>query len=80
MKIAFIFAVLAVAANLFFIWYAKRKGLKTKTNAYSQGYLNTPEVKQLKQSAAAELNISVEELDRLSAEEIKQLAKKKELI
>ena len=90
MKIAFIFAVLAVAANLFFIWYAKRKGLKTKSDessnhkdgsyAYSQGYLNTPEVKQLKQSAAAELNISVEELNRLSAEKIKQLAKKKELI
>ncbi len=90
MKIAIVFAVVSVAANIFLIWYAKRKyhkakadessNLKDGSNAYSYGYLNTPEVKQLKQSAAAELSISIEELDRRSAEEVTQLAKEQELI
>ena len=42
--------------------------------------MNTPEASQLRQSAATELNISVEELDRMSAEEVKQLAKEQKLI
>ncbi|MGD8257585.1 MAG: hypothetical protein PVG70_07130 [Desulfobacterales bacterium] len=90
MKIVFIFAAVAVAANLFFIWYAKRKSHKTKADesshledsskAYSKEFLDSEEVKALKQSAAAELSISIEELDRMSVEEITQLAKEKELI
>jgi len=90
MKIVFIFAAVAVAANLFFIWYAKRKSHKTKadessqlkdgSHAYSKGFFDSEEGKKLKQSAAAELSITIEELDRLSVEEITELAKKKELI
>jgi len=90
MKIVFIFAAVAVAANLFFIWYAKRKGHKTKADesshlkessmAYSKEFLDSEEGKALKQSAAAELSISIEELDRMSVEEIIQLAKEKDLI
>ena len=67
MKIVFIFAAVAVAANLFFIWYAKRKSHKAKADesshlkdssiAYSKGFLDSEEVKALKQSAAAELSI-----------------------
>ncbi len=89
MKIALIFAVVAVIANLFFIRYVKKNNktkadesnnLHNESHAFSKGYLNTPKVKQLKKSAAAELSISVEELDLMSDKEIKQLAKKQGLI
>ena len=89
MKIALVLAVVAVAANFLFKWYAKKSNktkadessnLKNGSYAYSKGYLNTPEVKRLKQLAAAELSLSVDELDRMSAKEIKQLAKEQELI
>ena len=91
MKIVFIFAAVAVAANIFFIWYAKRKShhktkadesshLKEGSMAYSKEFLDSEEGKALKQSAAAELSISIEELDRMSVEEIIQLAKEKDLI
>ena len=90
MKIIFILGVIAVAANIFFILYAKRKGHKPNTDnpsrqkedahAYSQGFLNSVEGNLLKQSAAVELSISVEELNQMSVEEITHLAKKKELI
>ena len=89
MKILFILGIIAVAANIFFVLYAKRKCCKPNTNessdlkngyAYSPGLLNSVEGKLLKQSAAVELNISVEELDLMSVEEIAHLAKKKELI
>jgi hypothetical protein len=42
--------------------------------------LNSSKAKPLKQSAAAELGITVEKLDRMPVEEIKQLAEKKGLI
>ena len=90
MEIALVFAALAIAANLFCIWYAKRKYYKKKANesskangdtfAYAQGFFNTPEGKQLLQSAADELNLSYEELGRMSVEEITQLAEKQEFI
>ena len=90
MKVALIFAVVAVAANVVLIWYAKKKYRKANTNkssdlknttcAFSYGYLNTPEAKRLKQAVAVELGISVEELDRMSAEDFRRLAKEKELI
>jgi hypothetical protein len=89
MEIAIVLAVVAVAANIVFIWYAKKSN-KAKTDessnpdsglhAFSKGYLNTPEVKQLRKSAAAELGLSVQELDRMLAKEIKQIAKEQELI
>ena len=87
MKIVFILAVAAVIANLFFIWYAKRKKYKTKADessnpedGYSREFLNSAEGKTLKKSAADELSISVEELDRMSFDEITQLAKKRGLV
>ena len=90
MKIALIFGVVAVAANVLLVMYVKRKYQKSKayklsnlengSNAFSAGYLNTPDVKRLRQSAAAELGISVEDLDSMSVEGIKQLANEKEVI
>ena len=90
MKVVFILAAAALAANLFFVWYAKRKGLTSKSresshlqkhpNADSQGLLDSEDGKALKQSAAEELCISVEELECMSVEEITQRAKDKELI
>ena len=90
MKIAFVLGAIAVAANIFIILLTKRKNLKAKADGsfdhqdgselYSMGYLNTPEVKRLKQSVAAELSISIEKLERMSAEDVTQLAKEKELI
>ena len=90
MKIALIFAIVAVAANTFLIWYLKRKFHKAEkdessnqnesSSAFSAGYLNTPEAKRLRQSAAAELSISVEELDRMSVEQVTHLAKEQEVI
>ena len=90
MKVVFILAVAAVAANLFFIWYAKRKGHASKSDksslpennsgSDSQEFLDSEEGKALKQSAADELCISVEELECMSVDEIKQLAKEKELL
>ena len=89
-KNLFIIGAVAVVANLFFIWYAKMKGnnskadnssnLKDGSNANSQGFLDSEEGKILKQSAAAELSISVEELDRMSVDQIRQLAEKKNLV
>lgn len=89
MKIALILAVIAAVTNALLIWYAKRKFHKAEVdessfnqnnpNTYSKGYLNTPEVRQLKQQVATDLNISVEKLERMSTNEITQLAKDKEL-
>ena len=89
MKIAVVLAVLAVAANIIFIWYSKKNN-KAKTDeslnpnngsyAFTKGYLNTPEVRQLRKSTAAELGLSIKELDRMLAKEIKQLAREQELI
>jgi hypothetical protein len=90
MKIAFILAVVAVVANIFFILYKKRKSHNSKTegasnlkdgsDANSQGFLNSARGELIKNSAATELNISVEELNRMSVEEIEQLAEQKQLI
>jgi len=90
MKIALILAAVAVVTNLFFILYVKRKHHKTtvetpsnlknvaKTN--SKQFFNSGEGELLKQSAAAELDISIEELDCMSVEDIAQLAQEKQLI
>ena len=84
--------VVVVALNLL-LWYSKRKSRKTEADepvnqkdkldapfANSNDFLNSSKAKPLKQSAAAELGISVEQLDRMPVEEIKQLAEKKGLI
>jgi hypothetical protein len=90
MKIALILAAVAVVTNVFLILYIKRRGHKSKaeessnlkigSDANSQVFLNSVDGDLLKHSAAAELNISIEELDRMSVEEITQLANKKQLI
>ena len=89
MKIAIILAFAAVAANIFFIWYSKKSN-KVKldessnpdigSHAFLKGNLTNSEVKQLKESAAAELGLSVDELDHMLARELKQLSKERELM
>jgi FtsZ-interacting cell division protein ZipA len=87
-----ILGVVIVALNLF-LWYSKRRGAKTEADeptnhkdkldapfANSNEFLNSSKAKPLKQSAASELGISVEQLDRMSVKEIKQLAAQKGLI
>ena len=90
--ILLILGVVIVALNLF-LWYSKRTARKTKADE-SSGHkdkadgsdprsielLDNPEVAPLKQSAAAELGISIEQLERLSVEEIEELATEKGLI
>ena len=90
MKIALILAAVAIVTNLFFIFYVKRKHHKTNVEeststknvaaADSKRFFNSVEGELLKQSAAAELDISVEELDCKSVEEITHMAQKKQLI
>ena len=86
-----ILGVVVVVLNLF-LWSSKRqarkakadessyKGKKEDSNTRSIEFLDNPEVAPLKQSAAAELGISIEQLNRLSVEEIEDLAAKKGLI
>ena len=90
MKIIIILAAVALGANVLFIWYVKRnnpkEGLKkSPINAVDidispQRFLRSKEGKKLKQSAAAELGISVEKLDNMTLEEIMELAKINEVI
>ena len=80
--ILLILGVAVIALNLF-LWYSKRQAGKTKADgiaARSIELLNDPEVAPLKQSAAAELGLSIEQLDRLSVEEIEELASERGLI
>lgn len=91
MKIAIALAVVAVTvtANIVFKWYSK-KTKRAKTNeslnpknesdAFSKGYPNTPQVSRLRKSAAAELGLSIEELDHMLAKEMKQMAAERKLI
>jgi hypothetical protein len=87
----FILGVVVVSLNLI-LWYSKRNVHKTEADeptnhkdeldasfANSNEFLNSSKAKPLKQSAAAELGISVEELDQMSVEEIEQLANEKGL-
>jgi hypothetical protein len=90
MKIALILAAVAVATNLFLVLFVKRKHPKTAVEAPpilkdiakadSKRFFDSVEGKLLKHSAAAELDISMEELDCMSVEEITQIAQKKQLI
>ena len=90
--ILLILGVVVVVLNLL-LWYSKKQARKTKADessshkgktdgstARSIKLLDDPEVTPLKQSAAAELGISIEQLDRLSVEEIEKLAAEKGLI
>jgi hypothetical protein len=80
--ILLILGVAAIALNLI-LWYCKKKTGETKTDASqtnSNEFLNSPDVEPLKQSAAAELGISIEQLERMPVEEIEELATEKGLI
>lgn len=87
-----ILGIVVVALNVF-LWYSKKRsgaegndGSKNNTNKTdgintdSSDFLNSPEADGLKQAAAAELGIPVEKLNRMSAEEIADLAAEKGLI
>jgi len=87
-----ILGVAVVALNLL-LWYSKRKGGKTAANqpaghknqseepfGNAIEFLDSSKAKPLKQSAASELGISVEQLDGMSVKEIEKLAAKKGLI
>jgi hypothetical protein len=93
MKILLLILGVAVVALNLLLWYSKRRGGKTEADkptnhkdkinasfASSNEFLNSSKAKPLKQSAASELGISVEQLDGMPVEEIKQLAEKKGLI
>ena len=87
-----ILGIVVVALNVF-LWYSKKhseaaangkspdnekKSGDSKTD--STDFLDTPEADELKQAAAAELGIPVEKLNRMSANEIANLAAEKGLI
>ena len=87
-----IVGVVVVALNIL-LWYSKRKGGKTAADqpadrkaksetpfASATEFLDSSKAKPLKQSAASELGISVEQLDRMSVKAIEKLAAKKGLI
>jgi hypothetical protein len=93
MKLILLTLGVVIAALNLVLWYSKRLARKTKADessshkgkvegskAPSIKFLDNPEAAPLKQSAAAELGISIEQLDRLSVEEIEKLADKKGLI
>lgn len=89
MEIAIILGVAAVSANIFLFWYAKnyhRRDADEPTKSGSENHLdanallNTPKVAQLRKSAASELGLSVEELDRMLSKEMKQLHQERKMI
>lgn len=87
-----ILGIVAVALGLF-VWDSRKKGRKSESgkstkdkdksdhlNSQSSELYNSPEAKRLLQSAAAELGISVEQLEHMSVEEIRQMATDRGLI
>ena len=87
MEIAVILAVVAVAANILLIRHIKKRNPgapgapadpDNESGVFSKGYLNTPEVRKLKESAAAELGVSMKEIDRIIAKEIEKIGGGKE--
>ena len=87
MEIAIVLAVVAVAANILLIRYIKKNnrgnpGVSSdpdnESGFFSKGYLNTPEVKKLRESAAAELGVSMKELDHILAKELEKIGGEQE--
>ncbi len=87
-----ILGIVVIALNVF-LWYSKKQSGAAKDNQSpdniknsdaletdSTEFLDSPEADELKRAAAAELGISVEQLNRMSAEEIAHLAAEKGLI
>ena len=89
MEVAIILGVLAAAANIVLIGYAKKcnkrildesSNPKNESHLIANGFPNTQVVEQLRKSTAAELGLPVEELDRMLAREINQLSREQEKI
>jgi cytoskeletal protein RodZ len=93
MKLLLLILGVAVVALNLLLWYSKRQAAKTKARessrhkdkagasaARSVETSNNSEIEPLKESAAAELGISIEQLDHLSVEEIEKIAVEKGLI
>jgi hypothetical protein len=93
MKVFLLILGIAVVALNVFLWYAKKqrnaasianspdkleKSAHSETNSID--FLDSPAADELKQAAADELEIPVEQLNRMSAEEIVRLATEKGLI
>jgi hypothetical protein len=93
MKLILLILGIAVVALNLFLWYSKKQAGKTNADESSSHkdragvsaarpieFSKSPEIEPLKQSAAAELGISIEQLDCLSVEEIEKIAAEKGLI
>ena len=93
MKLFLLILGLVVVALNIFLWYSKKHGDAAKANQASDSKseseisdtaadesFNSQAANALKKSAAAELGISIEQLNRMSAEEIESLASEKGLI
>jgi FtsZ-interacting cell division protein ZipA len=95
MKILLLILVVVAVTLSLFLWDSRKKGSKTEAgksknhnhndqsdppNSQSSDLFESPEAKRLKQSTAAELDIAVEKLERMSLEEIIKMATDGELI
>ena len=83
-----ILGVVVVLLNLL-LWYSKRQHdaaisdeslNAANPHSPSDDFLNSPEADALKQAAADELGISVEQLNRMSTHEIADMAAEKGLV
>jgi hypothetical protein len=84
-----ILGIVVVALNVL-LWYSKKRSGDTKADkspdhikqseTNTTDFINSPEADELKQAAAGELGIPVEQLKRMSAEEIAHMAAEKGLI
>ena len=80
-----ILGIVVVALNVY-LWYSKKQSAATGNDTISApqtdsaDFLNSPEADKLKQAAATELGIPVEKLNRMTVEEIADLAAEKKLI
>ncbi|MDJ0984193.1 MAG: hypothetical protein QNJ26_01520 [Desulfobacterales bacterium] len=84
-----ILGIVVILLNIF-LWYSKKKiraangHPSSDSDNYSQAapteFLDSPEADDLKKAAAAELGIAVEQLNRMSTEEIAHMASEKGLI
>ena len=87
-----ILGIVVILLNVF-LWYSKKQ-IKAANNGKSQDklkksvasesdsvdFLDSPEADELKQAAASELGIAVDQLNHMSTEEIAHLASEKGLI
>ena len=93
MKLLLLLLGVAVIVLNLFLWHSKRQTAKTKAaqsskhknklddaHTRSEEFTDRSDLAALKQSAASELCISIEELERMPLEEIEELAVEKGLI